>query len=141
MSSMEDSTLPPASKHTCQARKANGEPCGAGVRQGARYCFHHDPERAAEAAAARRAGGQARMRPAGQVVAAPAEPIDLSTPEAQRKAIEATIDRVRSGMEPLNIGRFVIYAISVARGVYDDDLARRLDALEAMLQQQERIPV
>lgn len=75
----------------------------------------------------------ARMRPAGQPVAAPAEPIDLSSAEAQRRAIEETIDRVRRGDEPLAIARLVIYAISVARGVYDTSLAERLDALEQLV--------
>lgn len=132
---MDDQTLPPASKQTCAATNAAGERCRAGVKPGARYCYMHDPERQAEASAARRAGGTARMRPAGQAPAAPAEPVDLSSAEAQRKAIEQTIDRVRSGAEPLNIGRFVIYAISVARGVYDDDIAKRLDQLEQLLQE------
>jgi hypothetical protein len=73
------------------------------------------------------------MRPAGQPPAAPAAPIDLASAESQRKAIEETIDRVRRGDEPLAIARLVIYAISVARGVYDDDLAQRLEALEQLV--------
>ena len=130
---MDGSTLPPASKQTCAAVNAAGQRCKAGVKPGARYCYMHDPERQAEAAEARRAGGLARMRPAGRPAVEPAEPIDLASAEAQRRAIEQTIDRVRSGAEPLNIGRFVIYAISVARGVYDDDIAQRLEALERLL--------
>ena len=117
----------PPSKQTCQAKKADGTACGAGVKAGQRYCFQHDPERAAEAAEARKLGGQARQRPA------PAPAVDLSTVEAQRRAIEQTIDRVRSGAEPLNTGRFVIYAISVARGLLDDDIDRRLAELESVL--------
>lgn len=117
--------LPPATKQTCQALNAAGQPCRSGVRLGAAYCFQHDPARQEAARAARMAGGKARARPA------PAPPIDLSTPELQRRAIEETIDRVRRGDEPLNVGRFVIYAISVVRGVFDDDQARRLDELEA----------
>src|SRR5262249_16894303 len=109
---------------TCQARNAAGLPCRAGVRPGATYCFQHDPARRAAARAARVAGGKARNKPV------PAPPIDLSTPELQRKAIEATIDRVRRGDEPLNVGRFVIYAISVVRGVFDDEALKRLKALE-----------
>jgi hypothetical protein len=94
------------------------------VRRGAAYCFQHDPARQATAQAARTAGGKARAKPV------PAPPIDLSTPDLQRRAIEETIDRVRRGDEPLNVGRFVIYAISVVRGVFDDGLEARLTALE-----------
>ena len=130
---MDGSTLPPASKQTCAAVNAAGQRCKAGVKPGARYCYMHDPERQAEAAEARRAGGLARMRPAGRPPAAPAAPIDLASAESQRKAIEETIDRVRRGDEPLAIARLVIYAISVARGVYDDDLAQRLEALEQLV--------
>lgn len=130
---MDQSTPPPASKQTCEAYASSGERCRAGVGPGARYCYLHDPDRAAEAAAARRAGGLSRMRAAGQPPAAPAEPIDLSSAEAQRRAIEQTIDRVRRGDEPLAIARLVIYAISVARGVYDDNLSQRLDALERLV--------
>lgn len=85
----------------------------------------HSPERATEAHRARSSGGRNRSKPA------PALPIDLSTPELQRKAIEETIDRVRRGDEPLNVGRFVIYAISVARDVGDDEILKRLEALES----------
>jgi hypothetical protein len=37
---------------------------------------------------------------------------------------------VRAGQEPLNIGRFVIYAISVVRAIGDDELLKRVEALE-----------
>ena len=120
----ELTTPPPASTPRCAALNANGKPCRAGVRPGAAYCFQHDPARNVDAAAARAAGGKSRRRPT------PAPPIDLSTPEQQRRAIEQTIDRVRRGDEPLSIGRFVIYAISVVRGVTDNALIERLDALE-----------
>lgn len=117
-------TPPPATKLPCQAVKANGVPCRAGVKPGASFCFAHDPNRAAEAQAARIAGGVARNKPA------PASAIDLSTPELQRRAIEETIDRVRRGDEPLNIGRFVVYAISVVRALTDDEILDRIEALE-----------
>ena len=63
-------------KQACEAYNASGERCRAGVGPGARYCYLHDPDRAVEAAAARR-WCLARMRPAGQPPAAPAGPIDL----------------------------------------------------------------
>jgi hypothetical protein len=117
--------LPPVSKLTCQGLTRDGKPCRGSVKAGQQYCFQHDPEHTLEAAAARAKGGKNRNRPA------PAPPIDLSTPELQRKAIEQTIDRVRAGAEPLNVGRFVVYAVSLARPVIElEDIAARIDALE-----------
>ena len=76
---------PPVSKQACAALNARGEPCRAGAKQGMSYCYLHDPERRLEAAAARAKGGKHRSKPK------PAPPIDLSTPELQRRAIEQTI--------------------------------------------------
>jgi hypothetical protein len=122
-------TLPPVTRQACAALNSRGEPCKAGLKKGARYCFQHDPDRMLEAAAARAKGGKHHSKPK------PAPPIDLSTPELQRKAIEQAIDRVRGGDESLNIGRFVVYAISVARNIIElEDLAVRIQMLE------ERIP-
>ncbi len=120
--------LPPVTTQACQAVNKRGEPCHAGVRAGQAFCFQHDPARAAEVTAARAKGGAHSKR------ATPALPIDLSTPELQRRAIEQTIDRVRSGEEPLNTGRFVVYAISLARPIIEmEAIVARLDALEDRL--------
>lgn len=43
----------------CEAMTMAGAPCEAPNQHGRRYCFHHDPERATERAAARRRGGLA----------------------------------------------------------------------------------
>ncbi len=120
-------TPTPVTRQTCAALNAAGEPCRAGVKIGALYCFQHDPDRALEAGAARAKGGkQAHSKPK------PAPPIDLSTPELQRLAIQETINRVRRGDESLNIGRFVVYAVSLARPILElEDLAERIAALEA----------
>jgi hypothetical protein len=118
-------TPPPTTKQACQGHKADGTPCGAAAQAGKRWCFMHDPTRQVAAAAARRAGGIARNKPA------PAAPIDLSTPEAQRRAIEETIDRVRAGHESVNVGKLVLYGISIVRGITDmEELVARLEALE-----------
>ena len=123
-------TLPPATRQTCVALNAAGNPCRAGVKPGALYCFQHDPERCLEVTAARAKGGkQAHSKPK------PAPPIDLSTPEQQRLAIQDTIDRVRRGDESLNIGRFVVYAVSLARPILElEDLAERIAALETQME-------
>lgn len=41
----------------CKAKTASGKGCGANAIKGGRYCFHHAPETAAAADAARRLGG------------------------------------------------------------------------------------
>jgi len=119
-------THPPASRQACQGVNTRGEPCHAGVKHGQKYCFQHDPERMIEAAAARSKGGKNHSKPK------PAPPIDLSTPELQRKAIEQAIDRVRAGDESLNVGRFVVYAVSLARPVIElESIVNRIEQLEA----------
>lgn len=122
-------TPPPASRLTCAALNSRGEPCKAGARKGALYCFQHDPERQAEVAAARVKGGKhAHSKPK------PAAPADLSTPELQRLALQDTIDRVRRGDESVQIARTVLYAVSLARPVLEmEEIAERLEALEAKL--------
>ena len=121
-------TPPPVTKHTCASLNKRGEPCKSGVKAGALYCFQHDPDRTEQAAAARKQGGKHRNKPA------PAPPIDLSTPELQRRAIEQTIDRVRAGDEPLNTGRFVVYAVSLARPILEQEvILARIEALEGRM--------
>ncbi len=121
-------TPPPGTKLTCQGLNKHGSPCRGGVATGKQFCFAHDPERLVDAAAARVKGGKHRGKPK------PAPPIDLSTPELQRLAIQETINRVRRGDESLNIGRFVVYAVSLARPILEmEDLAERIAALESRM--------
>jgi hypothetical protein len=123
-----DAPPTPATRQTCAALNAAGEPCKAGVKNGALYCFQHDPDRALDVAAARAKGGKNHSKPK------PAPPIDLSTPELQRLAIQETINRVRRGDESLNIGRFVVYAISLARPILElEGITERIAALEARI--------
>jgi hypothetical protein len=122
------STPTPVTRQTCAALNAAGEPCKAGVKNGALYCFQHDPDRALDVAAARAKGGKNHSKPK------PAPPIDLSTPELQRLAIQETINRVRRGDESLNIGRFVVYAVSLARPILElEGITERIAALEARM--------
>ncbi len=47
----------------CKAKTKAGQPCKMRALKGSRYCFNHDPAAAAQRAAARKAGGQARHTP------------------------------------------------------------------------------
>lgn len=49
-------------RRICAFVMADGGPCRAGPQRDRPYCFAHDPERAAEAAEARRLGGLRRRR-------------------------------------------------------------------------------
>ncbi len=113
------------SKPICAAPTKHGGSCGMPVLEGGMYCFQHEPDLVEERTEARRRGGINRNKPA------PCDPVDLATPESRRRAIEQTIDRVRKGEEPLNTGRFIVWAISLAQTVVDqEELAERLEALE-----------
>ena len=111
----------------CTHLNEQGQPCRAGVRPGARYCFWHDPALQEEVADARRKGGEHRNRPTP-----PAGPCTLATAEAQRRVLEETIDRVRRGEENVQVARTVIYAVATARAILDQEqLLARIEALEA----------
>jgi hypothetical protein len=49
-------------KRRCAGTKADGQPCQMAPLHERPYCFAHDPERAAEAAEARRMGGLRRRK-------------------------------------------------------------------------------
>jgi len=49
-------------RRRCAYAKADGEPCAMAPLRGRPYCFAHDPERAAEAAEARKLGGLRRRK-------------------------------------------------------------------------------
>jgi hypothetical protein len=49
-------------KRRCAYAKSNGEACAMAPLRDRPYCFSHDPERAAEAAEARRLGGLRRRK-------------------------------------------------------------------------------
>lgn len=122
---MTTDTPTPTSKQVCTATRGDGAPCRAYARQGRPFCAMHDPEHAEVMRAARVAGGEARTRPA------PAPPIRLGTITEQIAAVEATIDRVRRGDEPVPVGRLVLYGISLARPLVElGELEQRIAALE-----------
>lgn len=49
-----------ANPKLCASLRKDGKPCEAFAVHGSAFCFHHDPGKAAERAAARSAGGKAR---------------------------------------------------------------------------------
>ena len=49
-------------RRRCVFPRSDGQPCRAGPQRDRPYCFSHDPERAADAAEARRMGGMRRRK-------------------------------------------------------------------------------
>jgi uncharacterized Zn finger protein (UPF0148 family) len=133
---MMEAPTPATAQTRCQALTTSGQPCQARPVFGRTFCAMHDPERVEAMQEARRKGAAARNRPERS---APAEPIDLSTPEACRRAIEQTIDRLRRGDEPLGVARLIVYAASVVRPIVEiEALEARLATLEAAQQEGRR---
>src|SRR5687768_2304498 len=101
---------PSVSVQTCAALNRKGLPCGAIPGPGGQFCVMHDPDPARRATkkAIQAAGGAARH------TIAPAAPCDLSTPEARRRALEETVNRLRAGHESATVSRTVLYAVQVA---------------------------
>jgi hypothetical protein len=118
----------------CQAMNSKGKPCGSGVAEGARFCFAHDPERAAEVAEARRLGGMnSRPKPS------PAPPADLSTVDSRRATLERVMDDLRSGSIGINLGKTLIFAVHVGHELAkESELIEKLKVLEATLAAQEQ---
>jgi hypothetical protein len=110
------------SPHVCTATTRAGKPCRAVAAFDSTTCFmHSDRSKSAQIA-----GGKTRGKPKE-----PIEKPDLSTPELQRRFIELTIHQVQNNLLPLSVGRFTVYAASVARQVGDDEIVKRLEALES----------
>ena len=76
-------------RRRCQIRRADGRPCGMPPQRDRPYCFAHDPERAEEAAEARRLGGL-RRRKEGTVAIAYDLP-GLDTVEGIRRLLEIVV--------------------------------------------------
>ncbi len=127
---------PTTEQARCRALSRAGRPCGAIPPIGHEYCAMHDPARTEEMHAIRSKGGTARVLPS------PAPPADLSTAQARRAMLELTIDRMRAGGEPVNLGRAVISAVAVAVQVAaQEELISRLDQLEQAMRIRQATPV
>jgi len=117
----------------CRATNKRGEPCAAPALPGSSYCFHHDPTRAAERAAARRKGGKARH---GRKIAQSDVAVDLSLVDVSD--VMALLERgVRDlmGLEnSIGRARALSSLASVAlKALETGAIEERLAALEAEL--------
>ena len=77
----------------CQAKTADGKPCGAPAQTGKAYCFQHDPEQEQARAEARKRGGEARAEQLNGAVVP-----TLTTATAVRDYLAQTIGNAAAGL-------------------------------------------
>lgn len=117
-------------RRRCEFGKADGHPCGMAPLHDRPYCFAHDPERAAEAAEARRLGGL-RRRKEGTVAVAYDLP-GLDTVVGIRRVLDIVVTDglgLDNGVQRL---RVLIAAAGAATNLLKvGELEERVAALEA----------
>jgi len=117
-------------RRRCAFGKADGQPCAMAPLHDRPYCFAHDPERAAEAAEARRLGGL-RRRKEGTVAVAYDLP-GLDSVSGIRRVLDIVVTDglgLEAGVQRL---RVLIAAAGAATNLLKvGELEERLAALEA----------
>src|SRR5262245_54311406 len=110
----------------CAAARADGRPCGAPPLPGRRFCFAHDPARAAERTAARQRGGRNR----GHLVRLRA----MTPPRlvAVFDVLERALAEVHAGdLDPKQAQAMAALASAMVRALTAGELEQRVRALEA----------
>lgn len=113
----------------CAYAKADGQPCRMAPLHDRPYCFSHDPERAAEAAEARRLGGLRRRKEGTIAVAYDLPGLDSVT--GIRRVIEiATIDLFGLDNSIARSRTMISAAVAAAKLLETGELEARLEVLE-----------
>ena len=121
----------------CQATTKNGTPCQAYALAGSDYCFHHDPNQAAQRREARSKGGRARhgrhIGPVGQ-----AEPVVLATMADVATLLERAINETLQLENSIQRARTIGYLAGHFLKALDmAALEQRVIALEHALESRE----
>jgi hypothetical protein len=121
-------------RRVCTYVMADGRACRAGPQRERPYCFAHDPERAAEAAEARKLGGL-RRRKEGTIAVAYDLP-GLDSVEGIRRLLEI-VSTDGLGMENSvpRLRALIATAAAATNLLRVGDLEERLAALEAAIGQ------
>jgi alkanesulfonate monooxygenase SsuD/methylene tetrahydromethanopterin reductase-like flavin-dependent oxidoreductase (luciferase family) len=126
----------------CQATNQDGTPCGAYPIADSQYCFHHDPDRAAERRQSRRKGGYARH---GRKIPAPgasaaAQPIVLETMADVADLLQATINDALQLENSIRRARTVGYLAGLLLKALDiATLEERVTQVEHVLQSRDHV--
>jgi len=121
-------------KRRCAYAKADGEPCAMAPLHERPYCFAHDPERAAEAADARRLGGL-RRRKEGTIAVAYDLP-GLDTVAGIRRLLDIVVTDgvgMDNGIPRLRV--LISTATAATNLLKVGELEERLAAVEAAVEQ------
>ena len=117
---------------TCRARSADGQACRAAPGRDRPFCFLHDPDRASEAAEARKLGGLRRRREGTIGVAYDLEPLDHAT--GIRRLLDIVVADTLGLENDIPRNRTLIAAAATAgRLLVVADFEERLEALEATI--------
>lgn len=115
----------------CRHIKSDGERCKANAARDSDLCFFHDPAKAGERAAARRAGGEkgrAAVLPPGTPDASLGSIADVAA------VIGQTINQVRRGEVDPRVANAVGYLAGVLlKALEVGEVERRLEALEEIV--------
>ncbi len=116
--------------HRCRHVMEDGRPCRAGPQRERRYCFLHDPERAADATEARRLGGMRRRKEGTLTVAYDLE--DLDSVAGIRRILDIAVADALGLENGIARLRVLIAAVGAATRLLEvGELEARLTALEA----------
>ena len=119
-------------RRRCAEAKADGQPCAMAPLHERPYCFSHDPERAAEAAEARRLGGL-RRRKEGTIAVAYDLP-GLDSVAGIRRLLDIVVTDgvgLENGIPRLRA--LISTAVAATNLLKVGDLEERLAALEAVV--------
>ncbi len=122
----------------CQHIKDSGTRCEANAITGSVYCFFHDPAKAKERAAARKAGGhknKAVVLPA----ATPDVPLDKISDVV--RLLGETINQVRRGELDPKFSNAIGYLTGILlKALEQGEIEERLSALETIVKGQSKDP-
>jgi hypothetical protein len=122
-------------RRRCAYAKSDGEPCAMAPLRERPYCFSHDPERAAEAAEARRLGGL-RRRKEGTIAVAYDLP-GLDSVAGIRRLLDIVVTGgvgLDNGIPRLRV--LISTAVAAANLLKVGEFEERLVALEAAVEPQ-----
>ena len=128
MTNSNKARIPNGRPTQCQHIKANGIRCGAHAITGSQYCFFHDPKKAKQRTAARKAGGHKSKA----AVLSPETPDhQLGTLTDVVSLLGETINQVRRGEIDPRVSNAVGYLTNVLiKALEQGNLEERLNALE-----------
>ena len=119
-------------RRRCAYAKADGQPCQMAPLRDRPYCFSHDPERAEDAAEARRLGGH-RRRKEGTIAVAYDLP-GLDRVEGIRRILDIVVTDALGLETGINKLRVLISAATAATKLLETaEFEERLAAVEAVV--------